>query len=465
MAGGSAERYDAIVIGSGQSGGPLATAMAEAGWRTALVERQHVGGACINEACTPTKTMIASARVAYLTRRGADYGVQSGPVSVDMVKVRERKRAIVESFRSGSQRRIEGTKGLDLVWGEARFVDQHTLEVKRDGAPHHQLTAERIFVNTGARPAKLPLDGLDTVSYLDSTSIMELDVVPQHLLVLGGGYVGLEFGQMFRRFGSAVTIIDPGQRLMEREDPDVAEGALKILQEDGIVFFLGSNALHARRTNDGIELALQTPEGERSVTGSHLLVAVGRTPNTDMLNLDAAGVKTNQRGWIQVNERLETSVPGIWAMGDVTGQPAFTHISYDDFRILKANLLEGGNRTVAERPVPYVVYIDPQLGRVGLTETQAREQGKKIRVANLPMSHVARALETDEPRGLIKAIVDADSQQILGAAVLGAEGGELMSMIEIAMMGKLPYTALRDGVFAHPSFSESLNNLFNSFQE
>jgi pyruvate/2-oxoglutarate dehydrogenase complex dihydrolipoamide dehydrogenase (E3) component len=466
MAGATGDRYDAIVIGSGQSGGPLATAMAGAGWRTALVEREHIGGACINEACTPTKTMVASARVAYLARRSADYGVETGAVTIDMGKVRERKRAIVERFRSGSQKGIEGTKGVEIVWGEARFTDAHTIEVQQGGGTPRRLTGERIFINTGARPAEPPISGLDSVPHLDSTSVMELDTVPEHLLVLGAGYVGLEFGQMFRRFGSAVTMIDPGQRLIEREDPDIAEAALKIFQEDGIEFLLGSKAARVGMgQGGGVELTLETPTGERKITGSHLLVAVGRTANTDMLNLGAAGVKTDERGWIQVNERLETGVPGVYAMGDVKGGPAFTHISYDDYRILKANLLAGGNRTTADRPVPYVVYTDPQLGRVGVTESQARGQGKNIKVAKMKMTHVARALETDEPRGLIKAVVDAESEQILGCAVLGVEGGELMSMMEIAMMGKMPYTALQDGIFAHPAFSESLNNLFGSFEE
>jgi pyruvate/2-oxoglutarate dehydrogenase complex dihydrolipoamide dehydrogenase (E3) component len=459
-------QYDAIVIGSGQSGGPLATAMAGAGWRTALVERKHIGGACVNEACTPTKTMVASARVAYLARRAADYGVKTGAVSLDMARVRERKRAIVESFRSGSQRRIERTSGLDLIWGEARFTDAHTIVVRSDGASERQLRGERIFINTGTRASIPRIEGLDGVSWLDSTSIMELDVVPEHLLILGGGYVGLEFGQMFRRFGSGVTVVEAGPRLMEHEDPDVAEETQKILQEDGIEFLLGTKALRVASESGGrIQLTLQTPGGERKVSGSHLLLAVGRTPNTDMLDLDKAGVATNERGYVKVNDRLETNVPDIYAMGDVNGGPAFTHISYDDFRVLKANLLEGGSRTTADRPVPYVMYIDPELGRIGLTETQAREQQKQIKVAKMPMRHVARALETDETRGLIKAVVDAQTERILGAAVLGVEGGELMSMIEIAMMGELPYTALRDAVFAHPAFSESLNNLFGSFQD
>jgi pyruvate/2-oxoglutarate dehydrogenase complex dihydrolipoamide dehydrogenase (E3) component len=459
-------QYEAIVIGSGQSGGPLSTAMAEAGWRTALVEREHIGGACINEACTPTKTMVASARVAYLARRAADYGVRTGPVSLDMGRVRERKRAIVDSFRSGSQRRIEGTDGLDLVWGEARFRDAHTIEVRGDAAPPRQLRADRIFINTGTRAAIPPIEGLDSISWLDSTSIMELDVVPEQLLVLGGGYVGLEFGQMFRRFGSAVTVVEAGPRLMEREDPDVAEETQKVLEEDGVEFLIGSKAVRiAAETGARIQLTVRNQDGEHQITGSHLLVAVGRRPNTDMLDLGKAGVATNERGFVPVNDRLESNVPDIYAMGDVNGGPAFTHISYDDFRVLKANLLEGGSTTTADRPVPYVMYIDPQLGRIGLTETQAREQGRQIRVAKMPMSHVARALETDESRGFIKAVVDAQTERILGAAVLGVEGGELMSMIQIAMMGNLPYPALRDAVFAHPAFSESLNSLFASFEE
>lgn len=455
-------RYDAIVIGSGQAGGPLSTAMARAGWRTALVERRHVGGACVNEACTPTKTMIASARVAYLARRAADYGVRTGPVSVDMARVRERKRAIVESFRASSQRHLEETDQLDLIWGEARFIDPHTIEVRSDGTLQ-RLTSERFFINTGSRPSVPRIEGLERVRWLDSTSVMELDEVPEHLIILGGGYVGLEFAQMFRRFGSAITVVEAAPRLMEREDPDVADEVLKILREDGIEFLLGSQAVHAEMGEGGrVRLRLRTPTGELHVDGSHLLVSVGRTPNTDVLNLQAAGVETDERGYIKVNDRLETNVPGIYAMGDVKGGPAFTHISYDDYRVLKANLLEGGHASIADRLVPYVVYIDPQFGRVGLSETEARQQQHNIKVAKIPMSWVARALETDEPRGLMKAIVDADSGRILGCAIVGVEGGELMAMIEIAMMGNLPYTALRDAIFAHPTLSESLNTLFGT---
>lgn len=457
----AATHYDAIVIGAGQAGGPLSTALARSGRKTALIERVHVGGTCINEGCTPTKTMVASGRVAYLAKRGADYGVETGPVTVDMSIVRKRKRDIVESFRGGSERRIKSTEGLDLLMGEARFTAPHTLEVFLNDGEVRELTADMIFINVGDRPAKLA--GLEHIPTLDSTSIMELDVVPQHLLVLGGGYIGLEFGQMFRRFGSQVTIIQRGAQLLSREDDDVAEAVADILREDGIEVLLKTTLLHAEQQgDDSIQLTVLTPQGERILTGSHVLAATGRVPNSDWLNVAAAGLKTDKQGKIVVNDRLETNVPGIYALGDVKGGPAFTHISYDDFRIIRTNLLEGGDASIKNRLVPYTVFIDPQLGRVGLSETEARAQGRNIKVAKMPMSYVARALEVDEPRGFMKAVVDAESGQILGCAVLGIEGGEIMSQLQIAMMGKLPYTVLRDAVFAHPTLAESLNNLFSS---
>ncbi|TMF46132.1 MAG: mercuric reductase [Chloroflexi bacterium] len=456
-------QYDAIVIGSGQAGGPLSTALARAGWKVAIIEREHVGGTCINEGCTPTKTMVASARVAYLASRAADYGVHTGPISVDMTVVRKRKRDIVESFRSGSQRRIESTSGVDLLMGESYFVEPKVVEVRLSTGEIRRLSAGTIFINAGARPSKPSIEGLEQVQTLNSTTIMELDTVPEHLLVLGGGYVGLEFGQMFRRFGSQVTIIQRGSHLLAREDNDVADAVADILREDGISLLLETTPVRASQDKDGaIRLTVRTPEGERALTGSHLLVAAGRTPNSDWLNLAAAGVQTDKGGFIHVNERLETNVPGIYALGDIKGGPAFTHISYDDFRIIRTNLLEHGNATIHDRLVPYTVFIDPQLGRVGLSETDARKSGRTIKVAKMPMNYVARALEVDESRGFMKAIVDADTGHILGCAILGIEGGEIMAMLEIAIMGKLSYTVLRDAIFAHPTLAESLNNLFSS---
>ena len=459
-------QYDAIVIGAGQAGGPLSTTLAKAGWKTALIERAHVGGTCINEGCTPTKTMVASARVAYLARRGADYGVGTGPVTIDMTKVRQRKRDIVESFRTGSQRRIENTEGVDLLMGEASFTGPKTLTVRLNNGEIRQVTASTIFINAGARPAKPSITGVEAVSTLDSTSIMELDVLPEHLLIVGGGYIGLEFGQMFRRFGSQVTVIQRGVGLLAREDPDVAEEVANIMREDGLEVLLETRPVSVEQSSHGtISLVVQTKMGERTLTGSHLLTAAGRVPNTDWLNLDAAGVQTDKRGFIQVNEQLETNVPGIYALGDIKGGPSFTHISYDDFRIIRTNLLEKGYASIHERLVPYTVFIDPQLGRIGLSETEARAQGRNIKVATMPMNYVARALEMDEARGFMKAVVDADTDQILGCAVLGIEGGEIMAILEVAMIGKVPYTVLRDGVFAHPTLAESLNNLFSTIDQ
>jgi len=404
--------------------------------------------------------MVASARVAYLARRAADYGVQTGgPVTVDMTVVRKRKRDIVESFRGGSQRRLESTKGLDLLMGEASFIGHKSVEVRLHSGKIRHLTAETICLNTGDRPAPPHITGIDEIEALNSTTIMELDIVPEHLLILGGGYVGLEFGQMFRRFGSKVTIVQRGPQLLPREDPDIAEAVTNILREDGIEILLHSSAIQAA---PGINLTVKTPEGERILTGSHLLAAAGRLPNTEKLQLSTTGIEPTKNGTIPVNDYLETSVPGIYALGDVKGGPAFTHISYDDFRILRTNLIEGGHASIKDRLVPYTVFIDPQLGRIGLNEEEARKAGRAFKVARMPMNYVARALEVDESRGIMKVIVDSDTKQILGAAILGLEGGEIMSMLEIAMLGKLPYPILKEGIFAHPTLAESLNNLFGT---
>ncbi len=460
-----AVQVDALVIGAGQAGAPLSTALARAGWKTALIERNNVGGTCINEGCTPTKTMVASARVAYLVGRSEDYGVRDGRAVVDMAEVRQRKRDIVESFRASSERRLDRMDNLELIRGDARFVAPKTVDVRfRDGSTR-RIAADHVFINTGGRPTRPSLDGLDSVSWFDSTSIMEVDQSPEHLLVLGGGYVGLEFGQMFRRFGSQVTIIQRGGQLLSMEDSDVAGAVADILRQDGVDVLLDAQAIRVEPQGDGVCLTVETPDGERGVSGSHLLVATGRTPNTDTLGLDAAGVETTKAGFIRVNDRLETSAPGVYALGDVKGGPAFTHISYDDFRVIRANLLQGGSASTEGRLVPYVVFIDPQLGRIGLTEADARRQGLAIKVATLPMDHVARAVELDESRGFLKAIVDADTGQILGCAMLGIEGGELMAMIQIAMLGKVHYRQLRDGIFAHPTLSEALNNLFSRIEQ
>jgi pyruvate/2-oxoglutarate dehydrogenase complex dihydrolipoamide dehydrogenase (E3) component len=459
------DQFQAIVIGSGQGGNPLCMALAKAGMRTALVERKHVGGTCVNEGCSPTKTMVASARVAYLARRGADYGVHTGDIRIDMERVRKRKRDIVDAFRTRNEVGIEQTTNLELIFGEASFTGAKSVLVKlRDGG-QRVLSGENIFINAGARPAMPVIEGLKDVPFLDSTSIMELGSVPKHLIVLGGGYVGLEFGQMFRRFGSNVTIVQSGGQLLPGEDPDVAGEVAAIFKQDGIEVLLNTRAKSVVKQGAHVcvTVRIEMANESRDLDGSHLLVATGRVPNTDTLNVAAAGVAIDEHGFIQVNGKLETSAAGIYALGDIKGGPAFTHISYDDFRILRTNLIEKGSASTEGRMVPYTLYIDPQLGRVGLTESEARARNKKVRVARMPMTAVARALETDETRGFMKAIVDAESGQILGAAVLGIEGGEIMSMLEIAMMGKLPCSALRNATFAHPTLAESLNNLFLNF--
>ena len=454
--------YDTIVIGAGQAGGPLSSTLAGAGRKTALIEREHIGGTCINVGCTPTKTMIASGRIAHLARRAADYGVGTGNITVDQKVVRQRKRDIVESFRSGSERRITRARGLDLIRGEASFTGPHKIRVELNDGDERELTADLIFIDTGTRSATPNIDGIDNVPYLTSTSIMELDETPEHLIVLGGGYIGLEFAQLFRRLGSCVTIVQRGAALLSREDDDIAEAMREILAGDGIEILLHASATGARPQNGGVSVALTVMDEGREISGSHLLVATGRTPNTDALNLKAAGVELDDKGFIRINERLETNVQGIYALGDVHGGPQFTHISYDDFRIVRDNLLRSGNRTTKDRPVPYVVFTDPELGRIGLTEREAREQGYRVKVGKMPMSRVARALEMDETRGVMKVVVDAQTDLILGGAILGVWGGEIMTQLQMAMMGGLTRKTLSDAVFAHPTLGESLNNLLSA---
>lgn len=472
-----AEHFDLVVIGSGQGGGPLASALAKAGRRVALVERVHVGGTCINEGCSPTKTIIARARVAHLARRSAEYGVEEAGEAdrhewrADLRRVHERKQQIVDSFRSGSEHSLTAA-GVELVRGQARFVDAKEVEVQPTGQSRddvrRRLAADVVVVNAGLRAVIPQLPGLDTVPYLTSTSILELTELPEHLIVLGGGYVGLEFAQAFRRFGSRVTIVQRAAQLLPREDTDVAEAVAAIMGDDGLTVLLSAEAVRVERAGDGVSVAWRAkggPSAEKYVEGTHLLVATGRRPNTDDLGLESAGVRVDSRGYVPVNERLETSAPGVYAIGDVKGGPAFTHISYDDFRILRTNLLDGGSATTVDRQVPYTVFIDPQLGAIGMTEREARASGRRIRVATLPMKSVARALEVDETRGFMKAVVDAESGQILGARVLGIEGGEIATLFQIAMMGRLSYTALRDATFSHPTLAEALNNLFTAMDQ
>ncbi len=450
-------KYDAIVIGSGQAGNPLSHKLADHGWTVALVEKAHLGGTCINTGCTPTKTMVASAQVAYYARNAARWGVGAKDVSVDLPAILTRKNQIVQSFRSGQQRKVDQRPNLHLHRGQAQFIDSRRVAVNGE-----VLESERVFINAGTRSAIPRIEGLDTVSYLTNATIMELSGLPEHLLVLGGGYIGLEFGQMFRRFGSRVTVVHHSGQILPREDAEVAGELQKILETEGIRFELNARTTRIQKSDGQIALTIERPNSSFTLSGSHLLVATGRTPNSDGLGLEKAGVETDSKGFIKVNSRLETSIPGIWALGDVKGGPAFTHISYNDYQIVYANLIEGKNLTIENRYVPYSVFTDPQLGGVGLTEKEARTKGYKLKIGKIPMGYVARAIERDETAGLMKLVVDASNDRILGASILASEGGELVQMLGVLMMAGLPFTLLKGAVYIHPTLAEGFFTLMES---
>jgi pyruvate/2-oxoglutarate dehydrogenase complex dihydrolipoamide dehydrogenase (E3) component len=451
-------KYDAIIIGSGQGGNPLCQKLADHGWTVALIEEAQLGGTCINTGCTPTKAMVACAQVAHYARSAGRWGVQTGDVKVDLRAIVARKNRIVEQFRSGHEKKVaERKKNLHLYRDHARFVDSRRVAVG-----DQVLEGERIFIDTGARPAVPHLDGLAEVGYLTNVSIMELSQVPEHLIVLGGGYIGLEFGQMFRRFGSRVTIVHNSSQILTREDPEVAAELQKALEAEGVEFVLDARATRVAKRQAQIALEIERAGGRQTVTGSHVLAATGRIPNTSDLGLDKAGVEVDGKGFIRVNGSLQTNVPGIWALGDVKGGPAFTHISYNDFQVLYGNLIEGKKLTIENRQVPYSVFTDPQLGRVGLTETQARERGYRLKVGSIPMSWVARAIERDETAGLMKLVVDAATDRVLGAAILCTEGGELVQILSAFMLTGSPYTLLKGSIYIHPTLAEGFWTLMES---
>jgi pyruvate/2-oxoglutarate dehydrogenase complex dihydrolipoamide dehydrogenase (E3) component len=452
-------KYDAIIIGSGQGGNPLASKLAGRGERVALIESSFLGGTCVNTGCTPTKTMVASAQVAHYARYADRWGVRANNVSVDLPAILKRKDEVVMRSRSGWERSVDQDRQPRWFRGRAQFTGPKRIEV--DG---ETLEGTRVFIDTGSTPTIPDLEGINSVPYLTNESILKQNVLPETLIVLGGGYVGLEFAQMFRRFGSEVIVVQRKAQILPSEDEEVAAGLQKALEAEGIRFHLNARATKVQGTAGNLTLTLETGGEASVVTGSHLLVAVGRSPQTKDLQLERTGVETDAKGYIQVNERLETTAPDIWAMGDVTGHPAFTHFSYNDFQIIYANVYENGKLSTRTRILQYAVFTDPALGRVGVTEREARAQGKKIKVGKIEMARVARAVERGETAGLMKIVVDAESDKVLGAAILSSEGGEVVQILHTLMLADKPHTLLKEGIFIHPTFAEGFFTLMNRVQ-
>lgn len=460
------KHFDAIVIGSGQAGVPLAKKLAQAGKKTVIIEKNKIGGTCINVGCTPTKAMVASARAVHQAKKANELGIEINDIKVNLKKIKSRKDGIVESFRASAQKGLETTKGLKIIFGEARFSAPKEITVLAGDGSEEQLTADWIFIDTGGKTTIPDIDGLLDVDYLTSTTILDLEEIPEHLVVVGGNYIGLEFGQMFRRFGSKVTILEKSNRIMGREDEDIAQELSEILTGEGIEILTKTQVTQVKKQKKNHLILDVISEGKNhKIECSHILIATGRTPQTENLGLKNAGIQTNESGYIIVNKKLETNVKGVFALGDVKGGPAFTHIAYNDYTIVYRNLIENTDYTITDRPVPYCMFTDPQLGRIGLSENEAKEKGLNYKVAKIPMSQVARGIETNETLGMMKAIVDADTKKILGASILAPEGGEIMSVLEMAIEGGITYDRIRYCVFAHPTYSESLNNLFMKIED
>jgi pyruvate/2-oxoglutarate dehydrogenase complex dihydrolipoamide dehydrogenase (E3) component len=450
-------KFDAIAIGAGQAAKPLCYALSDLGWKVAFIEHAEVGGSCINTGCTPTKTMIASAQVAHYARNASRWGVRAGEVSVDLPAITAHKNKVVQNFRDAIEKGISRHQNIRFVRGHARFTGPHQVEVNGE-----TLEGDKIFIDTGTRPRIPALTGIDSVPYLTNVTVMELQEVPEHLLILGGGYIGLEFGQMFRRFGSRVTVIHTGPRLLGAEDEDIATELQRALQAEGIEFQFNARTTCIEPNGAGVCITARTLSGEQKINGSQLLVATGRTPNTDDLGLEKSGITTDDRGYIKTNPKMETNVPGVWALGDVKGGPAFTHISYNDYQIVYANLIEGKNQTIENRYLPYALFTDPQLGRVGITENEARASGKKFKIGTFPLTSVSRAIEKDETAGLMKITVDAENDRILGASILSSEGGEIVQILGAMILAGAPYTILKGAVYIHPTMAEGFYGLLDS---
>lgn len=453
------KQYDAIIIGSGQAGNPLAHKLSDLGWKIALIEKEHLGGSCVNYGCTPTKTMIASARLAHYARKANTLGVHTGEIKVNLPEIVARKNEIVAQWRGGQEHHTGKRENIDLHRGHARFTGPHTVEVNGD-----TLTSEKIFINVGTSPRVLPITGLDDIDYVTNREILDLTTVPEHLVILGGNYLGLEFGQMFARFGAKVTVIEYADRLLAREDEDVAASLQTALEAEDMQFHFGATVSALKKTAAGFTATVENRADKSTfeIDGSHFFMAVGRTPNTADLGLEAAGIETYGPGFIQVNDKLETNVPGVWALGDVKGGAQFTHIAYDDHLIVFDALIHGKQHTTNDRLAPYAMFTDPELGRVGLTEAQARAAGYKIKVGSVPMAWVARAIERDETQGMMKIVINAENDRILGATILGVEGGEVVQVLMALMMADAPYTLFEKSVYIHPTLVEGFFSLMDS---
>jgi pyruvate/2-oxoglutarate dehydrogenase complex dihydrolipoamide dehydrogenase (E3) component len=455
-----ADQYDAIVIGTGQSGPSLAVRLANAGRKTAIIERKLFGGTCVNVGCIPTKTLIASARAAHVARNGAAYGVSiDGRIAVDMPRVKARKDAVVRQSNEGVVKWLRNTPNLTVLEGHARLEGPRTVRVNGT-----LLEGPEIFLNVGGRAAVPDMPGITEVGYLTNSGMMEIDFLPEHLVIIGGSYIGLEFAQMYRRFGSRVTVVEMGPRLIAREDEEVSAAVQKILESEGVEFRLGAKCITVAKHGNGVAAGLSCEGGPPEVTGSHLLLAVGRVPNTGDLGLEKAGVKTDARGYIAVDDELRTSVPGIWALGDANGRGAFTHTSYNDYEIVAANLLDGGHRRVTDRIPAYALYIDPPLGRAGMTEREVRASGRKALAGRMMMSRVGRARERGETQGFMKVLVDAESRLILGAALLGIEADEAIHSVLDVMYARAPFTVIRNAVHIHPTVTELIPTLLGDLK-
>jgi pyruvate/2-oxoglutarate dehydrogenase complex dihydrolipoamide dehydrogenase (E3) component len=452
--------YDGIIIGTGQAGPSLAVRLSNSGMKVAIIERKRFGGTCVNTGCIPTKTLVASARAAHIARRGGEYGVIiDSSIAVDMKKVKERKDAVVRRSNEGLEKWLKNTQNLTVYEGHARFEDTHRVRVGDE-----LLEADKIFINVGGRASVPPLPGLDQASYLNNSTMMDVDFLPEHLIVIGGSYVGLEFAQMYRRFGSEVTIVEMSPRLIQREDEDISEAIKQILENEGINVRFDAECIGLEKRGDKVAINVDCVSGDKTVIGSHALLAVGRVPNTDDLDLEKAGVELDKRGYIRVDDELRTNVPGIYALGDCNGRGAFTHTSYNDYEIVAGNLLDGDQRRVSDRITAYALYIDPPLGRAGMTETEVRKSGRKALIANRPMARVGRAVEKGETRGFMKILVDAETKDILGAALLGIECDEVIHSILDVMYAKAPYTVIQRAMHIHPTVTELIPTMLGELK-